>query len=79
MSKNDFILEYTSIILLVHVDCFSLSLLSFTLSCPGIFLANTLSPAGKYIGKTLYKKLTISLRFLPMLKKVEQTKYIRSC
>ena len=47
MLKNDFILKYTSIVLINHVDCFSLSLLSFTLSCPGIFLANTLSPAGK--------------------------------
>ena len=78
MLKNDFILKYTSIVLINHVDCFFFisSLFPFL---PGIFLVNTLSPAGKWRGKTLHKKLAISLRFLPMLKKAERTKHIRSC
>ena len=30
-----------------YLDLFSFSLISFSFSTPGIFLANTLSPAGK--------------------------------
>ena len=54
-----------------YLDLFSFSLLSLTLSNPGIFFDTELSPAGKYALKTRHKKLTISLRFLPMLEKAE--------
>ena len=54
-----------------YLDLFSFSLLSLTLSNPGIFFETELSPVGKYALKTWHKKLTMSLRFLPILEKAE--------
>ena len=54
-----------------YLYLFSFSLLSLTLSNPGIFFDTALSPAGKYALKTWDKKHTISLRFLHMFEKAE--------